>query len=99
MVLTKEEKECIKDYIQSLSEKVKKQGCPKCKGEIESVKGRRFRCKKSCGEFILNPKIIKKVRDSYDSKNWKSTCEECGGIMDYHNFMYGCRKCGHVLRV
>ena len=77
-MLTKEE-ELIKDYIKNLSEKVKKEGCPKCKGEIEPVKGRTFRCKKGCGEFILNPKIIKKFKDSFDSKNWKSTCDECGG--------------------
>ncbi len=99
MALTKEGKECIKEYIKGLSETVKESGCPKCKGEIEPVKGRTFRCKKSCGNFILNPKIIKKFKDSFDSRNWKATCDECGGTMDYYNFKYCCRKCGNILEV
>ncbi len=34
-----------------------------------------------------------------DTSKWKSRCGECNGIMDYYNFKYCCRKCGHILEV
>ena len=44
-------------------------------------------------------KKLKGTNDMNDSNNWKATCSECGGIMDYFNLRYGCRKCGHVMEV
>lgn len=53
------------------------------------------------GKVDVN-KLIKKIKgkkDMNDSNNWKARCSECGGIMDYFNLRYGCRKCGHVMEV
>lgn len=44
-------------------------------------------------------KIPKSIEKMKDSRNWKSKCVECGGVMDYYNFKYLCRKCGNVLEV
>jgi hypothetical protein len=33
------------------------------------------------------------------ARTWKSKCDECGGVMDYQNFSYLCRRCGNVLEV
>lgn len=44
-------------------------------------------------------KIPKSIEKMKDSRNWKSKCVECGGVMDYYNFKYRCRKCGNILEV
>jgi ribosomal protein S27AE len=40
-----------------------------------------------------------KLKKAADSSTWKSKCAECGGVMDYHNFSYHCRRCGNTLEV
>lgn len=59
----------------------------------------------------MNAEINKKIRPprapkvkttgprTTSSRNWRARCPECNGIMDYYNFKYGCRKCGHVMEV
>lgn len=50
---------------------------------------------------IKKPKGFPKNMDN--KRNWKSTCCECGGVMDYYeagyNMAYICKKCGNVLEV
>jgi|GEM_PF-5535814 len=50
---------------------------------------------------IKKPKNFPKNMD--DRRNWKSTCGECGGKMDYHENRSGgayiCRKCSNILEV
>jgi hypothetical protein len=50
---------------------------------------------------IKKPKNFPKNMN--DKRNWKATCEECGGTMDYNEsgfrLFYLCRKCGNVLEV
>jgi ribosomal protein S27AE len=45
------------------------------------------------------PKNLKTKVDINNSNTWKSKCSECGGIMDYFNLRYCCRKCGNILEV
>lgn len=56
------------------------------------------------GVKVDKDKLINKLKgnnklDMNDSNNWKANCSECGGIMDYFNLRYGCRKCGHIMEV
>jgi len=44
-------------------------------------------------------KILGKEKKVRPKTRWHSTCCECGGLMDYYNFKYCCRKCGNVLEV
>ena len=50
---------------------------------------------------IKKPKSFPKNMD--DKRNWKSTCCECGGKMDYYENRSGgayiCRKCNNCLEV
>lgn len=78
--------------------------CPNCKTELEKAKieGRRniWRCPKEQTLYRLKEK--RKPRNTFDpndSTTWKARCVECGGVMDYHNYKYHCRKCSNVLYV
>ncbi len=77
--------------------------CPSCSTELEkaNIKGRRniYRCPKEQTLYRLKTKRKAKAFDINDQSTWKATCIECGGIMDYYNLKYLCRKCGHMLYV
>lgn len=75
------------------------QKCPKCNEALAkvSVPGKKMVFK--CDEHGLFRLKIKRQKDMSDPKNWRSTCIECGGVMDYYNLRYCCRKCGHILEV
>lgn len=74
--------------------------CPTCLKAMEKVPKRRltYQCFEH-GMFRIKRKQKQRVKDMTDSNNWKATCHECGGIMDYYNLRYGCRKCGAILEV
>lgn len=75
--------------------------CPTCGKELVPVKGARRNMLK-CEEHGLFRLVIKRGPrrpDMSDPNNWHAKCGECGGQMDYYNFRYGCRKCGHVMEV
>lgn len=74
--------------------------CPTCKKSLLRLYSNRniFRCDEH-GLFKLTVRRKKRVKDMNDSNNWKAKCDECGGVMDYYNFRYGCRKCGNILEV
>ena len=50
---------------------------------------------------IKKPKGFPKNMD--DKRNWKATCDECGGTMDYyensHSMAYICNRCNNILEV
>lgn len=78
---------------------MEKRKCPKCSLELVKVPIPHKRNIFGCKNGHLFRLHIKKKKDMTDSRNWKKTCNECGGIMDYYNFKYGCRKCSNVLYV
>jgi len=83
----------------SLAKRIEKNECPRCKKtEVRVVSKWRARCKACDSDFrIKRPSNFPKNMN--DTRNWKAKCDECGGVMDYYNFKYGCRKCGHILEV
>lgn len=85
-------------YIRLMWKIIKNQCCLKCKSEIKQIWRWKFQCVKCDSKFAVKPERNLFV-DMSDSRNWKSTCVECGGIMDYYNLRYMCRKCGSVLEV
>lgn len=88
-----------KDWYDNLFKQVLELPCEKCgKKTLEKVSLWVVQCT-SCKQLygVYRPKILKK--GLANSNNWKATCEECGGIMDYYNLKYCCRKCGHILEV
>lgn len=52
-----------------------------------------------CEEHGLFKVKVRRKPDMNNSANWKAACTECGGTMDYYNFMYRCQKCGGMLYV
>lgn len=76
-----------------------KRNCPTCSKELEkvSVPGRKMIFK--CAEHGLFRVVVRRHPDMNNPNNWKATCDECGGIMDYFNLRYGCRDCGNLLEV
>ncbi len=78
--------------------------CPQCSEPMRTLRSKMFsrsevfNCPKH-GDFRLIKRRKRRVPDMDDSRNWKATCSECGGIMDYFNLRYGCRKCGNILEV
>ena len=72
-------------------------GCPACEGVLEYIGYNKFKCVKC--NTTYKAKTQKSIPNINDTSTWKSTCDECGGIMDYYNFKYGCRKCGNILEV
>jgi hypothetical protein len=75
----------------------KQRFCPKCNKVLKKVKGRRMVYE--CSEHGMFRVTIKRQKDYSNPKNWKASCTECGGTMDYWHFKYCCRKCGYVLEV
>lgn len=94
-------------FYDKVMDKACNKHCPKCKNKTSLRRqGRVWLIE--CAEC----KALFKVKNNYpllrigakdpklqDSSNWKATCSECGGVMDYYNLRYGCRKCGHILEV
>lgn len=72
-------------------------GCPKCSGEFEYIGYNKFQCKKCKEKFRV--KRPRHIVDPSDQSTWRAKCDECGGIMDYYNLKYCCRKCGNILEV
>jgi ssDNA-binding Zn-finger/Zn-ribbon topoisomerase 1 len=74
-------------------------GCPQCQSKLLSYAGyRRFVCGECNSKWKLSHRNNKHI-DPKDTSSWKAKCDECGGLMDYYNFKYCCRKCGHILEV
>lgn len=75
--------------------------CPNCNKPMAKVP--KYPQRYKCGEhglFRIRPKPKNKKGFDYNNSNtWKATCGECGGIMDYYNLKYCCRKCGGILEV
>lgn len=77
--------------------------CKKC-GEKQLQMTHKWRCQcQNCQtkHTIKKPKHFPKNMD--DKRNWKSTCDECSGKMDYYENRSGgayiCRKCSNILEV
>lgn len=73
--------------------------CPKCNKPLSKVSIPRRKMVYECKEHGLFRVVVRRYKDMNDSRNWKATCGECGGTMDYYNLRYCCRKCGGVLEV
>jgi len=73
--------------------------CPTCSKPMakQDIPGRKMVFK--CEEHGLFRVVVRRHKDMSNPNNWKATCSECGGVMDYFNFRYGCRKCGNILEV
>ena len=82
-----------------MSKEEKIRVCPKCTKVLTKAilphKRNIYQCEDH-GYFRLT---VPRSKAMCDSKNWKATCIQCKGTMDYYNFKYCCRKCGHILEV
>lgn len=73
--------------------------CPKCPNELKKVSYPGRRMIFECSEHGMFRAIVRRQKDMMNSRNWKATCSECSGTMDYFNLKYCCRKCGNILEV
>jgi len=73
--------------------------CPTCNKPLVQIKVPHRKMVFECTEHGKFRVVVRRHKDMNDSRNWKATCSECGGIMDYFNLRYGCRKCGNILEV
>lgn len=76
--------------------------CLKCGSSLKMTSKFRAECIECHQKHtIKKPKNFPKNMD--DKRNWKSTCCECGGTMDYYENRSGgayiCRKCSNILEV
>ena len=86
-----------------IKEEVEKNGkCLKCSDSLLMKSKWRAKCI-SCGTIhgIKKPKSFPKNMN--DKSNWKATCDECSGTMDYYENSNGgayiCGKCNNILEV
>lgn len=89
--------ETQKEYYDSWFKKVLKLKCKCGKMALKKIGIWKVQCKLCNKKYGLEIPVV--LKDMTNSCNWKATCGECGGIMDYYNFKYCCSKCGHILEV
>lgn len=82
---------------------IKDAPCKKCEQKKLKVVSK-WRCEcENCGTKYTIKKPKNFPKNMNDKRNWKATCDECGGTMDFYenqsSMAYICKKCGGVLEV
>ena len=92
-----------KDIWEKYTSSIKEAKCKKCK-QISLVMTSKWKCIcTNCNtkHTVRKPKNFPKNMN--DKRNWKATCCECNGVMDYYENRSGgayiCRKCSNILEV
>jgi len=94
------QEEVWKNKIKPVIEKDGK--CLKCGNHLKMISKWKAACVEcNTKHTIKKPKNFPKNMD--DKRNWKATCDECSGTMDFYDsgtrMAYICKKCGNVLEV
>lgn len=87
-------------YEEIINRILENKSCLKCSWKIKQIWRWSFECESCNTKFTTTP-VSLLFKDLSDSKNWKSNCSECGGIMDFYEnrFTYYCSKCWNTLEV
>ena len=93
------QKEVWQKFKKAVEEKLK---CDKCNSNLQMTAKFKAECTNCKTKYsIKKPKNFPKNMDN--KRNWKATCDECGGKMDYYENRSGgayiCRKCNNCLEV
>ena len=93
------QKEVWEKFRKAVEEKLT---CDKCNSKLQMTAKFMAQCVECKTRYkIKKPKFFPKNMD--DTRNWKATCCECSGTMDYFKNRscgaYICRKCSNVLEV
>ncbi len=93
------QKEVWKKYVSQLENCE----CKECnKKTLKMISKWKAMCS-SCNTKHTIKKPSSFPKNMNDKRNWKATCDECGGIMDYYEsgyrLAYLCRVCSNVLEV
>lgn len=95
--------EVQKEVWEKFTSKISECDCKKCgEKKLKMISKWKAICEECNTKFtIKKPKGF--PRNMNDKRNWKATCCECGGIMDFYEnksgMAYLCRKCSNILEV